>query len=135
MKNLLIVACIAFGVSANAAADGVNKPKIHAPVPSPLNVMDDDLAGGLNAPTVHRALPIQKAACDCNKNSGQQIKLDGDFTGGVGAGIATNWSGGAGGFASPIYPMVRSRSSVLAHPSSAYTVRPRLHKVMSQNRR
>jgi hypothetical protein len=135
MKNLIAIALLVCGTTASAFADGVNKPRIHTPVPSPLQVTDNNLAGGPNSPAVHRVAPVKRADCDCgSKKTGQQVQLDGDFTGGVGAGIATNWLSG-NGFVSPVYPMVRSRSSVLYHPASAYTVRPRTYKIIRRQRR
>lgn len=85
---------------------------------------------GTVAPMASKAIHVKKASkhCDCDHghhhHGKQQIKLDGNFTGGVGAGVSSNWSGG-GGFYSAQYPMVRSRYSVMRHKSSAYSKRNR----------
>lgn len=61
----------------------------------------------------------------CHNHGSQQIQMDGNMTGGVGAGVSSNWSGGYGGFASAQYPMVRSKSSMMFSGHSTYTPRHR----------
>ncbi|MFC7292467.1 hypothetical protein [Hirschia litorea] len=64
--------------------------------------------------------------CDGHHTHGsQQIQMDGNMTGGVGAGVSSNWSGSRGGFLSVQYPMVRSGASVMYSGHSTYTPRHR----------
>ncbi len=69
------------------------------------------------------------ANCQHTSHGSQQIHMDGNFTGGVGAGVSSNWGGGHGGFLSVQSPMVRSRNSVMYHPYSSYIPRHRTYRV------
>ncbi len=79
---------------------------------------------------------VVKKAHDCNCHSDghhkhhgkQQIQLDGNFTGGVGAGVSSNWSGGHGGVFHVQNPMIRSRQSVMYFPRSTYHKRRNVHR-------
>lgn len=98
-------------------------------------------------PIIHRSSPSQvmpsqaitshkvvksHQSCECSSCQGhsrQQINLDGNFTGGVGAGVSSNWGGGRGGFLSVESPMVRSRHSATYYPYSSYLPRNRSYRV------
>ena len=85
-------------------------------------------------PVIHRpgtyqqqsrlAAPPSSSAAPASAPRRETVRFDaGSLDGGVGANV-NGWTGGGGGY-SAIYPMYRSRSSVLSHPASQFALTTR----------
>ena len=128
LRKFTVSIVVGLMLSGAAFADGVGSVRKVEP-PKPLNFDkpnviyggEESLQGQKDYPYIHRNSEPKKITiktsksqpCDCG-----QTAFGSEFTGGVGVGVESNWSGYA--FSSRIFPMQRDRNSVLYHRSSAY---------------